>query len=98
MLDKKRAHNRDKIFRHEGQWRRDQGERAPLKIAGIQSDEFVLFLARGLGRFAFVIAVVVAVTVNQMRTHNDNVGRSTISQDRRMQADDQSHDREKKGS
>jgi len=81
---------------NEGQRRSNQGKRAPLKIARIQSDEIVLVLTRDRDWIAFMKAVMVAVIFTQMLTNEDFVHRRSISEHGRLQADDQSHDCEKK--
>lgn len=56
----------------------------------------MLFFAWNLNRWSFMFAAVVAGETNKMSSHKNLIFRCTISQDRRLQADEQNHDREKK--
>lgn len=69
---------------------------APVEIARVHRDKLMLFFARLLLRKFTMIAVFVVVVFDQMLTNKKVIRRSTVSEDRRVEANDHCHDRKEK--
>ena len=73
-------------------------KRAPLKITGVHRDKLMILFTRNRGRKLFMATIMMAIQLDQVLIHEDHVLRCTISQNRRVQADDHRHDRKEKQS
>ncbi len=73
-------------------------KRAPLKITGVYRHKFMILFARNRDRKLFMPTIIMAIQLDQVLIHEDRIFSHTISQNRRVQADDHRHDRKEKQS
>ncbi len=85
-----------KIFRDKCHRRGWLGQRIPLKISRIHSQKFVILFTWNFNRSAVMPTLIVTISFNRMLTDKNRLFSSAITKYRQLEADEQSHDQNKK--